>query len=150
MSVEDNLRVVDAVTKAVNDHDLDRFETFLLESVIQRDPFNVEPRKGRKALRAGLEPFFKAFPDLRQVNERQFGSGDWITVQGHLQGTHKAPLEAPGGETIPATNKSIRIPFALIGKVEAGKLAEVNVYLDQMGMMAQLGLVPQGPPQKKP
>ena len=150
MSVEDNLRVVDAATKAMNDHDLDRFETFHLESVILRDPFNVEPLKGRKALRATAEAFVKAFPDLRQVNEREFGSGDWITVQGYLQGTHKGPLEAPGGQTIPATNKSIRVPIALVAKLEGGKIAEVNLYLDQMGMMAQLGLVPQGPPQRKP
>ena len=40
MSVEENLKVVDASTKAANDHDLDRFESFHLNSVIQRDPAN--------------------------------------------------------------------------------------------------------------
>ena len=35
MSVEENLKVVDASTKAANDHDLDRFESFHLNSVIQ-------------------------------------------------------------------------------------------------------------------
>ncbi len=141
---------MDATTKALNDHDLDRFETYHLESVIQRDPLNMEPLKGRKAVRASLEPFFKAFPDLRMVTERSFGAGDWITVQGHLMGTHKGPLEAPGGQSIPATNKAIRVPVALVAKLEGGKFAETNVYFDQMGMMAQLGLAPQAPPQRKP
>jgi predicted ester cyclase len=150
MSVEDNLRVYDAVTKALNEHDLDRFENFHLESVIQRDPTNAEPIKGRKAIRAGLEPFVKAFPDLRMSTDRVFGSGDWISVQGHFQGTHRAALEVPGAQTIPATNKSIRVPFAFIAKLEGGKFAETNVYYDQMAMMAQLGLLPQGPPQRRP
>ncbi len=149
MSVEENLRVMDAAAKAINDHDLDRFEGFHLESAIQKDPLHVE-LKGRRAIRASLEPFLKAFPDLRMVTERQFGSGDWITQEAHFQGTHKGPLEAPGGQTIPATNKVIRVPFALIAKLEGGKFAEVNVYFDQMGMMAQLGLAQQGPPQRKP
>src|SRR5712664_194176 len=106
MSVEENLRVMDAATKALNDHDLDRFEAFHLESVIQRDPVNAAPIKGRTAIRASLEPFVKAFPDLRMTTERKFGAGDWITVQGTFSGTHKAPLAAPGVPTIPATNRS--------------------------------------------
>lgn len=150
MSVEENLRVADEATKALSDGDLDRFESYHLESVIGRDPLHPEPLKGRKAIRASVEPFSKAFPDLRLVTERQFGQGDWITVQGHFQGTHKGPLEAPGGQTIPATNKAIRVPFALIAKLEGGKLAETDIYFDQMGMMAQLGLAPQEPPQKEP
>ncbi len=150
MSVEENLRVIESATKAINDHDLDRFENFHLESVIQRDPQHAEPLKGRRAIRESVEPLVKAFPDLRVVMERQFGSGDWITVQGHFAGTQKAPLEAPGGPTIPATNKAIRVPYALIAKLEGGKFAEVNMYFDQMGMMAQLGLAQQGPPPKKP
>ncbi len=150
MSVEENLKVADAATKALNDHDLDRFESLHLNSVIQRDPQNPEPIKGPKAIRAGVEPFLKAFPDLRLVMERQFGAGDWITQLSHLRGTHTAPLEVPGGQTIPATNKSVRLPVAVVARLEGGKFAEINVYFDQMGMMAQLGLAPQAPPQRKP
>ncbi len=150
MSVEENLRVAAAVTAALNDHDLDRFEKYHLESVIQRDPVNAEPIKGRKAIRAGVEPFLRAFPDLRVVTERQFGQGDWITVQGHIVGTHRGPLEQPGGQTIPPTNRTVRLPYALIAKLEGGKFAETNVYFDLMGMMTQLGLMQQGPPRAEP
>ena len=150
MSVEENLKVVDASTKAANDHDLDRFESFHLNSVIQRDPQHPEGIKGWKAIRAGLEPFLKAFPDIRLVTERQFGAGDWITQLSHMRGTHSGPLEVPGGPTIPATNKSVQLPVAMIARLEGGKFAEINVYFDQMSMMAQLGLAPQAPPQRKP
>ena len=149
-SVEENLRVMEAATKALNEHDLDRFESYHLETVIQRDPQNVQPIKGRKAIRAGLEPFLRAFPDLRQVTEQEFGAGDWITVRGHMSGTHKGALEVPGQPAIPATNRPVRLPFALVAKLERGKFAETNVYFDQMALMAQLGLLPQEAPPKKP
>ncbi len=150
MTVEENLRLVTAVTKALNDHDVDRFLSLHLESVIQRDPQHPEGIKGREAIRAGIEPMRRAFPDLRFVQERAFGEGDWVAVQGVGIGTHTGPLEAPGAPPIPATNRSIRLPFAYVAKVDGGKFAEVNVYFDQAGMMAQLGLMPQAPAEKEP
>ncbi len=54
----------------------------------------------------------------------------------------------PGGQTIPATNKSIRLPVAMVAKLEGGKFAEVNLYFDQAAMLTQLGLLP--PPQRNP
>ena len=142
MSVEENLRVVEATMQAINDHDLDRFESFHLNSVLQRDPQNPEGIKGSKAVRASLEPFLTAFPDIQLVTETQFGAGDWITQLSHFRGTHTGPLEMPGGQTIPATNKSVRVPVAMVARLEGGKFAEVNVYFDQAAMMAQLGLLP--------
>ena len=150
MSVEENLKVAEAMTKALNDRDLDRFESLHLNSVVQRDPQHPEGIKGVKAIRASLEPFLKAFPDIRLTAEQQFGAGDWITQLSHMRGTHTGPLEVPGGPTIPATNKSVRLQVAFVSRLEGGKFAEINVYFDQMSMMAQLGLAPQAPPPRKP
>src|SRR5947208_13816619 len=146
MSVEENLRMIQAEQKALNDRDLDPFKTLHLNSVVQRDPQNPQGIKGPKAIRASLTPFLKAFPDIRLVTETQFGAGDWVTQLGHMRGTNTGPLEIPGAPTIPATNKSVRMPVAMIAKLEGGKFAEINLYFDQAGLMTQLGLTPQGPP----
>jgi predicted ester cyclase len=150
MSVEENLRLAQASNKALNDHDVERFLSLHLPSIIQRDPQNVEPAKGREAVRAGIEPMFKAFPDLHVEPERSFGQGDWIVEEGVVLGTHKGPLEAPGAPPIPPTNRPVRLPYALIAKVNGGKFAETHLYFDQAAMLTQLGLTPQGPPQRKP
>jgi predicted ester cyclase len=126
---------------------VDRFLSLHLDSVIQTDPQNTEPVKGKEAVRAGLEPMFRAFPDFHIVTERTFGAGDWIVQQGVALGTHTGPFEVASGQAIPATNRPIRLRFAFIGKVDGGKFAETHLYFDQMGMMAQLGLAPQNPPQ---
>src|SRR5438132_10612157 len=130
MSVEENLRVLEASTKALNDRDLDRFETFHLTSVLQRDPQNPQGIKGPKAIRASLEPFMKAFPDIRLATETQFGAGDWVTQLGQMRATHTGPLEMPGGQTIPATNKSVRLPVAMVAKLQGGRFAEISLCFD--------------------
>jgi len=142
MSVEENLKVIETATKALNDRDFDRYESLHLNSVLQRGPQNPEGIKGIKAIRASLDPLFEAFPDIRFVAETQFGAGDWITQLSHIRGTNTGPLVMPGGQTIPATNKAVRLPVAMVAKLEGGKFAEINVYFDQAGMMAQLGLLP--------
>src|SRR2546428_2840543 len=149
MSGAENIRWLDAGNKALNDHDVERFLSLHLPSVIQRDPQNVEPTKGREAIRAGLEPMIQAFPDFHVVRERAFGEGDWVVEQGHAIGTHLGPLETPVGPPIPATNKSIRLRYAFIAKVEGGKFAETNLYFDVAGRMAPLGIWPPQPAGKK-
>ncbi len=148
MSVEENLRVVEATTKALNDHDVDRFLSFHHATAIERYPSTPDPVRGPDAVRPGLERLIRAFPDLRLVQEQAFGQGDWVTVQGHFVGTHRTALETPGGRTFPATNKSIRLPYALVAKVEGGKIARLDAYYDMMGMAAQLGLTSPAPPRK--
>src|SRR2546425_330184 len=150
MSVADNIRLLDAGNKALNDHDVERFLSLHLPSIIQRDPQNVEPAKGREAVRAGLEPMIQAFPDFHVVRERALGKGDWVVEEGQALGPPGGPLETPVGPPIPATNKSIRLPYAFIAKVEGGKFAETPLYFDVGGMMAQLGLGPQPPAGRKP
>src|SRR5437870_3956659 len=113
-------------------------------------PQNPQGIKGPTAIRASLGPFLKAFPDIRFATETQFGAGDWVTQLGHVRGTNAGPLEMPGAPTIPATNKPVRLPVAMIAKLEGGKFAEINLYFDQASMLTQLGLTPQGPPQRKP
>ncbi len=148
MSVEDNVKVVAATTKALNDHDVNRFLSFQHPSALQRYPSTPEPVRGADAVRPGLERLLRAFPDLQLVQEQAFGAGDWVTVQGHFVGTHRAPLEAPGGRTFAPTNKSIRLPYALVVKVEGGKIARLDAYYDMMGMAAQLGLTSSAPTAK--
>jgi steroid delta-isomerase-like uncharacterized protein len=149
-SVEENLRLSKAGNKALNDHDVERFLGLHLESVITTDPQNPEPVKGRQKIREGVAPMFRAFPDFHIVPERSFGAGDWIAEQGVAVGTHKGPLEAPGFPAIPATNRPISLRYSFIAKVDGGKFAETHLYFDQMALLAQLGVVPPGPPQRKP
>jgi len=141
MTVEENLRLTDARMEALNAHDLDRFLDFHAESVIINAPGLPEPMKGRAAGRELVRGFLTAFPDLHLRKERSFGQGDWVCVESTFTGTHKGPLQGPGGQMVPATNRSFRIPDCTVFKLEGGKVTEVHGYFDLLGMMAQLGLM---------
>jgi hypothetical protein len=70
------------------------------------------------------------------------GQGD-AAVSGARE-THPAtwPLEGPGGQTIPAPNKPVRLTFCGVGRIEGGEIAEEHNFFDLLGMMAQLGVAP--------
>ncbi len=142
MSVEENLRLVREAMEAFNARDWDRYLELYAESFLHYSPAYPEPRKGRSAAREDIEGGITAFPDSQFEIVRTFGQGDWVCLEVTSTGTHTGPFEVPGGETIPATNKPVRLPGCILLKFEGGKVTEDHEYYDQLGMMAQLGLAP--------
>ncbi len=142
MSVEDNLRVVEKMVKAYNTRDWDLVAKLHSRSVIGVSPESPEPRKGREAIREEFQAYATAFPDSRLELVRAFGQKEWVTGEFSFTGTHKGPLAGPGGRTIPATNRPLRMEYAVVYRLKDGEITERREYLDLMGMMAQLGLTP--------
>lgn len=135
-------RVVEEILEAFNQHDLDRVASWYAEGALHYQPNRAEPLRGRDEIREDYRrSTWIPFPDFHFELERAFGQGEWLCVQGTLTGTHKEPIEEPGGETIPATGRSIRVPICLVVRVEGEKAAEVYEYNDQLGFLTQLGLV---------
>lgn len=87
------------------------------------------------------ESFMGGFPDSKMnVSNSLEGDGE-VFVEGRFTGTHTGDLASPQG-TIPATNKSIDLPYAEYFRVEGGKITAQRTYWDQATMMGQLGLMP--------
>jgi ketosteroid isomerase-like protein len=53
-------------------------------------------------------------------------------------------MAAPDGKTIPPTNRPLRLPYVLVMKFEGGVVTELDEYFDQLEILTQLGLMPQG------
>lgn len=133
--------LVEEVVEAFNAHDLDRVADWYAEDPLHYQPNRTEPLRGRDAIREDYrEATWIPFPDFRIELERAFGQGEWLCVQAIFIGTHEGPLEGAGGETIPATGRSVRVPLCLVVRMEDGKAVEVYEYNDQLGFVAQLGL----------
>jgi steroid delta-isomerase-like uncharacterized protein len=86
-------------------------------------------------------PFLSGFPGAKIHADNYIESGDTIVVEGHFSGENTGPLMTPMGE-LPATGKSIDLPFADIFRVKDGKVVSHHVYYDQADFMTQLGLMP--------
>jgi steroid delta-isomerase-like uncharacterized protein len=85
--------------------------------------------------------FHRAFPDGRIHADRYVESGDLVVVEGRFTGTNTGPLESPAG-TVPATGRSMVLPFADVFRVADGRITEHRIYYDPTSMLGQLGLLP--------
>ena len=141
-STEENVRKLKEVIDAFNSKDFSRLEKLNARSIVFDAAGLPEPLKGREAVSEWNRAFTDAFPDLRFRLERSFGEGDWVCGEGIGTGTHRGPLPGPDGQTIPATNKTIRLKFAATQKLEGGEVTEVHVYFDRLEMVTQLGIKP--------
>ncbi len=143
MSVEENMRVVDAKDEAINARDWDRFDEIFAESSVYTTSDMPEALKGVEAIRQRFMGLVNAFPDGKVEKERSFGQGDSVFLGAYWLGTHDGPLPGPGGQVIPATGKTVRVPLGIMFEVEGGKITETREYWDVLGMLTQLGVATQ-------
>jgi predicted ester cyclase len=123
----------------------DRHDWAGREALMTQDCEFVTPNgatTGPAAATAYSAPFTVAFSGDRHQIEVLASAGDLVVAEGHWGATHTGPLATPDGD-IPATGKSVRLPFVVVMRTAGERVASVHVYYDQLAFMAQLGLVPQ-------
>jgi steroid delta-isomerase-like uncharacterized protein len=96
--------------------------------------FGHGPESERK--RANL--YRNAFPDMRLTIEDLIAEGDTVMARWSWHGTHKGDLNG-----IAPTGKPFTISGVTVARLLNGKLAEGHVNWDALGLMQQLGVVPQ-------
>jgi len=143
MTGHESLRVIDDIENAQKTNDWKRFADLHAENVVLHSPDSPTPIKGRDAVVNWYRGFFTAFPDMNPARTSAITQGEWVAAEYTVTGTHKGPLQGPGGTTIPPTHKRITMANASWYQVRDGKIAEVHEYFDLAGFMAQLGLGPQ-------
>ncbi len=87
---------------------------------------------------AAMSAILAAFPDSRFSIEDVVADGDRVAVRHSLRGTHQAEFQG-----IPATSKPVVVNAIVILRYEKGKAAELWLNADFMGLMQQLGAIPQ-------
>lgn len=85
--------------------------------------------------------FMTAFPDARFKFQARVESGDTVAEEGTYSGTHTGTLVGPQGD-IPATGKTVTIPFVALSKVRDGRVSYHHAYWDNAAFMMQLGRMP--------
>ncbi|WP_373876555.1 ester cyclase [Paenibacillus spongiae] len=80
--------------------------------------------------------YLSSFPDMHFRIEQVIEKVDKVVAQTTFTGTHKGPML-----NIPATGKSVVIQSVHIFRLENGKISEVWLYRDDLGLMRQLGVI---------
>lgn len=93
---------------------------------------------GKAGIPQWVKMFRDAFPDIRVTTDAVIVEGDEVWVQSTTTGTHEGDLAG-----IPATGKKVKIIGFDRVKTRDGKAIEHWGLQDDMGMMTQLGVVPE-------
>jgi steroid delta-isomerase-like uncharacterized protein len=102
-----------------------------------------ERAEGKQAIRNYWAQMVRAFAVGSGKVGRSSETADTYFGEITFRGTNTGDITMPDGISIPATGKSFEVHGVESARMRDGKLVEHNMYWDTLGMMRQLGLLPQ-------
>jgi hypothetical protein len=141
-------QVMDAVTRAVFEKDLEAAANFYAPDAVMVTPDQGEIR-GREQLIGYLKQFNDAFPDNSYEPGYAHESGDTAIDEGYFVGTHTAPLPLPTGENVPATGKQVRVGPATLRPCKTASSSATGSTSTRWNSLASSGYCLKRPPDQR-
>jgi predicted ester cyclase len=133
MSTEENKAIVRRLyEEAITQNKLEVFD-----EIIDHAPF-PEQDPGLEGFKGVFAMVLSAFPDYHSTVEDQIAEGDKVVTRFSSQGTHQGEFIG-----IAPTGNRVRVTGIDIARVEEGKIVESWSEADMLGMMTQLGVIPE-------
>ena len=111
-------------------------ERYAPDYVIHGAPPGIFP--GLAGLRQLITAFWTAFPDEHAVVEDLIAEGDKVVHRSTWRATHQGEFMG-----VPATGKVVTLTGISISRLASGKVVEDWDSFDALGLMQQLGVIPQ-------
>lgn len=117
-----------------------RGDTSVVDEVVAEDFVYHDPSlpSGREGVKQVMQMFRSAFPDGRLTIESLIAEGDRVVARHTFTGTHDGEFMG-----VAPTGRTVRIQEIDIGRIEDGKIAEHWGLADVLGLMQQLGAIPE-------
>ena len=134
--------VMDRLTEALTAPDIKAVgELFAADAVA------VTPDEGEIHGRDNIVEYWKhmteAIPEATYESIYSYEVGDTAIDEGFFSGRNTGPLVLPTGESLPATQKEVRMRGVDLATIDGeGRIASYRLYFDQMEFVTQLGLMP--------
>jgi steroid delta-isomerase-like uncharacterized protein len=133
--LEENRQVVLDCWEVANSHDASGFDRYYAEDVVYHG--NEGDICGLENVKAYLQSFLTALPDIKLTVEDIFGEGDRVFSRARLQGTNTGELNG-----MPPTGKTIDVRWIMnAARVRDGLIDEEWEIVDQLEIMRQLGVI---------
>lgn len=138
MGAQKNREIVNwLVQEGFIEGNLSLFDEYVAEDFVDHSaPPGLPP--GREGVKELARMFRRAFPDYRTVVEDEIAEGDKVVHRARTSGTHQGEFLG-----IPPTGKRAEWTEMHIVRLRDGKIVEHWGEVDQLGMMQQLGVVPE-------
>ena len=140
MSEKENKAVIRRWIEAFNERDLQGEADLLAPGFVAHVPDSPAPLdlEGLEAWRQFTAPFTEAFPDLQLTVGDIMAEGEMVAARVAFHGTHRGELQG-----ISPTGKEVAFSSMEFNRVVGGKVEEHWVELDLLGLMQQLGAIPE-------
>ena len=90
--------------------------------------------------KTSMAGFHTAFPDLHFAIEDEVAEGDQVAVRWTLRAIQQGEFQGH-----PASGKPVAITGTSLFRLRSGKIQEIWVNMDRLGLMQQLGWLPRAP-----
>ena len=125
MSTEENRAVSNRVARAISEGDLEALDELMAPDVARE-------------FKEGIAELRRAFPDYAGTNVIQVAEGEKVGNRFVFQGTHLGEYRG-----IAPTGKRLTFTGNTIDRVVDGKIVEVWIEWDELGVLRELGMVPE-------
>ncbi len=134
---EDNKALAQRSWEIVSQRNPDLLEEVYAADIVWHEP--DQDVQGLEEAKQFYSTYLSAFPDFNATVEDVIAEGDKAVTRWTIRGTHQGEIEEFG----PPTGKQVEIKGITIHRIEDGKIAEEWERYDNLGIMQQLGLVPE-------
>jgi steroid delta-isomerase-like uncharacterized protein len=134
---EENKAATRRIYDIINSGDLSGVDDVIAADAVDHEAPPGVSERGSAALRAFVEIFRGAFPDLRVTIDDMITEGDRVAVRSTATGTHKGDFQG-----IPPTGKQFTVGGIDIVRFAGGKAVEHRGAFDNMALLQQLGVAP--------
>lgn len=96
--------------------------------------------KGPDAIVGYFREYLAAFPDAEHESIVKHDTATVAIEEWTFRGTHTGDLPISGDRTIPGTGQRVSVRSCDVATVVDGRVVSHHLYVDQLGLMAQLGV----------
>ena len=125
------------VQTTLNQGKVEEAGQYIWDDIVEQVPFPGQG-PGADGVKDVIRQMITAFADLNWVIEEQIAEGDRVMTRFTWTGTHRAPFLG-----VPATGRPVRVWGVVIDRLEAGRIRDTRLIMDTLGMLGQLGVLPQ-------
>ena len=113
-------------------------DELLAPTYTHHDSSTPDVGRGPESEKKRVTLYRNAFPDIRLTIEDMLAEGETVVARWSCRGTHKGELNG-----IAPTGKQFNITGISIARFTNGKMFEGYINWDALGLMQQLGVVPE-------
>lgn len=136
--ITDLATFADVITQAWNSHDMEKVLPFYSSNYVGEDVGQAFLLRGQAGVRAMLENYWQAFPDLEFTVTDTVVQDSRMVIVWMAEGTHQGTIM-----NIPATGRRIAVRGVSVVDVENGLVVRAQYVWDLAGMLRHMGLLPE-------